>query len=52
MGRPPYVLISDGSASGVYRAPLILRQTERIKFFYVDNAGNRERVQTVTVRVG
>jgi peptidoglycan/xylan/chitin deacetylase (PgdA/CDA1 family) len=46
---------TDGStpntSSGLYQAPLILRHSETIKFFSVDNAGNTEHVKTVTVRV-
>jgi peptidoglycan/xylan/chitin deacetylase (PgdA/CDA1 family) len=46
----------DGStpttSSRVYQTPLILRHSETIKFFSVDNAGNKEKVKTVTVRVG
>jgi len=47
---------ADGStpsaSSGVYQIPLILRHSETIKFFSVDNAGNTERVKTVPVKVG
>jgi peptidoglycan/xylan/chitin deacetylase (PgdA/CDA1 family) len=46
----------DGStpntSSGMYQTPLIVAQSETIKFFSVDNAGNTEKVQTVTVKVG
>lgn len=40
------------SSSSVYQRPFILRRTEKIKFFSVDNAGNRQRVETITVRIG
>ena len=47
---------ADGSApstpSRMYQTPLILRRSARIRFFSVDNAGNAERVKTVTVKVG
>jgi hypothetical protein len=36
----------------VYQTPLLLRHSATIRFFSVDNAGNTERVKTVTVRVG
>jgi Chitobiase/beta-hexosaminidase C-terminal domain len=39
-------------SSSVYQIPFIMRRTETIKFFSVDNAGNRERVKTITVRIG
>lgn len=39
-------------SSSVYQLPFILRRTETIHFFSVDNAGNRERVKTITVRIG
>jgi peptidoglycan/xylan/chitin deacetylase (PgdA/CDA1 family) len=42
---------APNAASRVYQTPLILKQSETIKFFCVDNAGNAERVKTVTVRV-
>ena len=47
---------ADGStpstSSGVYQTPLRIGETQTIKFFSVDNAGNREKVKTITVRVG
>jgi hypothetical protein len=47
---------ADGStpstSSGVYQTPLSIGETETIKYFSVDNAGNREKVKTITVRVG
>jgi hypothetical protein len=47
---------TDGSTpntgSGVYQTPLIVQHTEMIKFFSVDNAGNQEKVKTVTIKVG
>jgi peptidoglycan/xylan/chitin deacetylase (PgdA/CDA1 family) len=39
-------------SSSVYQIPFIMRRTETVKFFSVDNAGNRERVKTITVRIG
>jgi peptidoglycan/xylan/chitin deacetylase (PgdA/CDA1 family) len=46
----------DGStpsaSSGVYQTPLVLRRSETIKFFSVDNAGNTGHLKTVTVKVG
>jgi peptidoglycan/xylan/chitin deacetylase (PgdA/CDA1 family) len=47
---------TDGSipntSSGMYQTPLILAHSETIKFFAVDNAGNTEKVKTVTVKDG
>jgi peptidoglycan/xylan/chitin deacetylase (PgdA/CDA1 family) len=47
---------TDGStpntSSGIYQTPLVLARSEMIKFFSVDNAGNREKVKTVTVKAG
>jgi peptidoglycan/xylan/chitin deacetylase (PgdA/CDA1 family) len=40
------------AASPVYQTPFTVAHTETIKFFAVDNAGNAERVRTLTVRVG
>jgi peptidoglycan/xylan/chitin deacetylase (PgdA/CDA1 family) len=46
---------ADGStpdtSSGVYQTPLILHESETIKAFSVDNAGNTEQVKTFTVKV-
>jgi peptidoglycan/xylan/chitin deacetylase (PgdA/CDA1 family) len=51
-----YYFTADGTtptrSSSVYQIPFIVRRTETIKFFSVDNAGNRERVKTITVRIG
>lgn len=40
------------SSSSVYQIPFVLQRTETVKFFSVDNAGNREKVKTITVRIG
>lgn len=40
------------TSSGVYQAPLMVRQTEIIKFFSADNAGNTEKVKTIVIKVG
>jgi len=39
------------ASSPVYQTPLTLTHSETIEFFSVDNAGNAERVKTITVRV-
>jgi peptidoglycan/xylan/chitin deacetylase (PgdA/CDA1 family) len=47
---------TDGSApstsSRVYQVPFVVRKTTTIRVFSVDNAGNREKTKTITVRVG
>ncbi len=47
---------TDGSApdtfGSVYQVPFVLRKTMTIRVFSVDNAGNREKTKTITVRVG
>jgi peptidoglycan/xylan/chitin deacetylase (PgdA/CDA1 family) len=43
---------TPNTSSGVYQMPLLLKDSETIKFFSVDNAGNTEHVKTVTVKVG
>ena len=44
--------ITPTRSSAVYQRSFILRRTQTIKFFSVDNAGNREKVKTITVRIG
>jgi Chitobiase/beta-hexosaminidase C-terminal domain len=43
---------TPNTSSRVYQVPLVVHRTETIKFFSVDNAGNREKKKTMTVRVG
>ncbi len=43
---------TPNTSSRVYQVPLVVHGTETIKFFSVDNAGNREKKKTMTVRVG
>ena len=47
---------TDGSApntsSSVYQVPFVVHETKTIRFFSVDNAGNREKAKTITVQVG
>jgi peptidoglycan/xylan/chitin deacetylase (PgdA/CDA1 family) len=43
---------APSTSSSEYQVPLVLRKTETIRFFSIDNAGNREKTKTITVRVG
>jgi peptidoglycan/xylan/chitin deacetylase (PgdA/CDA1 family) len=47
---------TDGTApntsSSGYEVPFVVNKTATIRFFSVDNAGNREKTKTITVRVG
>jgi peptidoglycan/xylan/chitin deacetylase (PgdA/CDA1 family) len=42
---------TPSTSSGIYQIPLIVNQTEIIKFFSVDNAGNTEKVRTIMIKV-
>lgn len=43
---------APSTSSKVYQTPLILDHSGTIRFFSVDNAGNREKVKIVTVKIG
>jgi hypothetical protein len=40
------------TSSPAYQAPFVLRHSAKIRYFSVDNAGNAERVRTITIKIG
>lgn len=40
------------TSSSVYELPFVLHKTRTIRYFSVDNAGNREKTKSVTIRIG